>query len=657
MRGPAGMPMWMNLQAADCLAWGDNMMNTSATWISRYDAPGRSPFVFDLRAIGFFRILLALTILWDQLIRLGDWQAFHSAWGVVSLADSRGWGNPWTWSLYWLSDGPLLPIVLEALRGLATLTLLFGIRSRLSAFVLFVLLASLLARNPLMHQSGDRVLAVMTFFACFLPLGQALSLERLWFGGRRKPTCRSAGTAAFAIQVLLVWFMAGVFKTGEQWWSSGSAISIALHLEAFVSEFARLWRGWDWLVQPLTFFVFWLEILAPLLVLVPRYWCRLIGVLALAALEVGIWLSLEVGLFPLISMVSLIPLVPARFVDRFVGWWRRKGPPPSDLVLFYDRDCHFCLFACRLLLAVGGIRGAALREAQSDPAAARILEESFAWSVARVRGPERQEFPAELNSDTRQGWEAVRFLIAASRRPWLLRLLPRTSAGDRLYDWIGRNRGRFGISGRVVFGRAAPGRIGETGRFMASAALLVVLAWNLVTYPPLLERRDYSGYVEPLIALLNLQQAWTMFAPHPPTADFWHVVPALSRAGDRVDLLSGLPIDLEPPRDGPDRYGGYRWRKAIDQSVQRNEIARVFGYFCRTGKWAAMDLWEFSRPNLGNASTSQRTYEVNRLGRWRCGAADMDVVDAFRADVDRTMEDYRQGGRQRATHSFLSTEN
>ena len=70
----------------------------------------------------------------------------------------RGPGdNPWIWSVYWLSDGPLLPYVLEAVRGLATLTLLFGFRSRLSAFVLFVLLASVTARNPLILQGGDKV--------------------------------------------------------------------------------------------------------------------------------------------------------------------------------------------------------------------------------------------------------------------------------------------------------------------------------------------------------------------------------------------------------------------------------------------------------------------------------------------------------------------
>ena len=66
--------------------------------------PERSPFLLDLRAVGLFRVLLALTILWDQIIRLADWQAFHSTIGLVSLADSRAWENPWRWSVYWLME-------------------------------------------------------------------------------------------------------------------------------------------------------------------------------------------------------------------------------------------------------------------------------------------------------------------------------------------------------------------------------------------------------------------------------------------------------------------------------------------------------------------------------------------------------------------------
>lgn len=617
-------------------------MTTSAPGSASFYPLERSPFTFDLRAVGLFRILLALTILFDQAIRMGDWDAFHSAGGLVSLADSRAWDSAWLWSLYWLSDGPWLPYVLEALRFVASIALLLGVRSRLAAFTLFVLLASVAARNPLLLQGGDKVLIVMTFFAAFLPLGQRFSMTRLWFAESAGTRYRSAATFAFAVQVLLVWFMSGILKTGEEWWSDGTAISMALHLEAFTSEFARLWRHWDWLVQPMTLFVFWLECVAPLLLLLPVLWCRVAGLVLLVGLEVGIWASLEVGLFPLISAVSLVPLMPHRVVDAVADRLRaRASTRGAGLVLFFDRDCRFCAFACRLILAWSGIRGASLREAQSDAVAARILDESFAWSVVEGSG-QRNAAPADAVApamDYRRGWEAVLFVVARSPRPWIGRLLPGPAAGERLYGWIGRRRGALGAAGVMALGRDnARGWHGGAGRFVASAAILVVLAWNAVTYPPLHERYDLRPAVEPLAAALNLKQLWTMFAPYPYTNDFWHVMPALRRDGSRVDLLSGEPVSLEPPRDGPDRYGGYRWRKTVIRSLQREEIERVFRYHCMTGRWAAFDLWEFSRPNLGTAATAAAPYAVVRAGRWQCGSVDPERVAAFRRDVDAMLE-------------------
>ena len=169
----------------------------------------------------------------------------------------------------------------------------------------------------------------MTFFAFFLPLGQKYSLERLWFGAKPQLSYRSVATVAYVVQILLVWFMSGILKTGEQWWDSGTAISMALNLELFATEFSRLWRSWDWFLQPLTYFVLVLEVLAPLLALVPNIWCRLTGLLALVSLEVGIWLSLEVGLFPLISLISLVRSSPAHSSTCFLACGEAAGGSPT----------------------------------------------------------------------------------------------------------------------------------------------------------------------------------------------------------------------------------------------------------------------------------------------------------------------------------------
>ena len=136
--------------------------------------------------------------------------------------------------------------------------------------------------------------------------------------------------------------------------------------------------------------------------------------------------------------------------------------------------------------------------------------------------------------------------------------LPGPALGDRLYAWIGRNRGAIGAAGGFCFGRSGTGtRHGPSGRLVVSLALATVLAWSTVAYPAVRDWKDLRPLAIPLVSLFNLKQCWNMFAPYPLSSDAWHVMPGLARDGTRADVLSGRPIRLDPPRDGPDRYGGY----------------------------------------------------------------------------------------------------
>ena len=235
-------------------------------------------------------------------------------------------------------------------------------------------------------------------------------------------------------------------------------------------------------------------------------------------------------------------------------------------------------------------------------------------------------------------------VVQRSPRPWLTRILPGSVRGESAYAWVGRNRRSFGRFGGVVFGdRSAAGWHGEAGRFATASALVVVLAWNAAVLSAAHGRLDIRPLVKPLAAAANLKQYWGMFAPSPYYDDYWYVIPALARDGGRADLLSGRQVALRPPRDGPNRYGGYRWRKTIFNAAEQGEFVRVVDYFCRTGHWAAVDLWEFRRPNLGVAATAETPYQATQLGRWRCDvfegvdAVDENAVDAFRAEVDQSI--------------------
>ena len=403
--------------------------------------PTPRAFELDMRAIGLFRIALGLVVLADQLVRLLDWSALHGSGGFSSRELAREWEGAWVWSVYWLSDSPLLPILIDIVRVPVTVMLILGIRSRTMALVLFVIVSSVINYNLLPIQGGDRVLTVMLFFSVFLPLGARFSLESMWHGPDERRSFRSMGSAAYAVQVLLVFFVSGILKTHPSWTTDFTAISMAIHLEVFATETARLWRHLDFATQALTFVVIWIEWLAPVIALLPGLWARSIGVGALLILEIGIWFSLEVGLFPFISVVSLLPLVPGAWIDVVTKRWRARG---SQWTMFYDESCQFCLFACRVLKAVCGLPKARIVSAQSDLGAAAILEESWAWSVRK-----------EGEQQYTRGWEAVRRLLKESGREWVATMLPSGAKGrglvplDRRAAKLLRYRRKNDLRGRI----------------------------------------------------------------------------------------------------------------------------------------------------------------------------------------------------------------
>ena len=587
----------------------------------------------DTRGTGIFRIALGVMLLADQLARMANWSAFHGVGGIASYEMSQQIEGPWVWSVYWLTQHQGWPILLEAARLAATLLLIAGIRSRLMAGILFVLVVSLANHNPMILQGGDRVLIVTVFFAVFLPLGGRYSLEALWHGREERRSVQSLGTGAYTLQVLLVFFMAGIMKTDPRWTTEFTAVSMSLHLEAFVTETGRLWREYDTLAQVMSFIVIWIEWLAPVVTIVPFLLCRMIGVGALLVLEVGILFSLEVGLFPFISIVSLLPLIPA-------NWWdivlKGRGERGRGWTLYYDQDCRFCIFAARLLKAVCGWENAAVRKAQACAEANRILDERGSWSI--VKDGQREYTP---------GWEAVQRMLRESGRGWIASRLPEGEKGAKWYRWIGEHRSTFGRTGKAVFGTKrwrVPGVVGET---IAGVSIGLVLAWNIATYPAVREHIGrYEEHVAPWIGIPNIRQYWTMFAPAPFWNDWWWIGMGLTRDGRIVSVFTEeeMPREVTPPKDGPTYYGSHRWRKLMNYLESIDQVEHVLRYWCRTRKWQGISVWIVWRENIGTHETATQPYKMGEQWRWTCGEANQDQMREFEAEVTEYQEDGVQIG-------------
>ena len=73
----------------------------------------------------------------------------------------------------------------------------------------------------------------------------------------------------------------------------------------------------------------------------------------------------------------------------------------------------------------------------------------------------------------------------------------------------------------MTFGAGYRREPGLTANVIAGAALTSVIAWNVVTYPAVLNIRNFEPWVDPFVGIFNLKQGWYMFAPAPYYNDWW----------------------------------------------------------------------------------------------------------------------------------------
>jgi hypothetical protein len=270
----------------------------------------------DLRSLALFRIGVALVLLVDLLSRVRDLDAHYGAHGVLPpqlarmLWDERVVVSPFTW----VSEWPSLLWVGAALLALAALCLMMGVFPRFAAATAWVLLAALQDRNPALYMAGDRYLLLLLMWCILLPTGARLSLRPAPLSATR---IRSWAGAGLLLQVMLVYVIAGLKKTGPEW-SDGTALWYALSDWGYVTAAGQWLRGQPALIGPLSFAVKWVETLGPLLVLSP--WCnaaaRVVAVGLFWTMHLGLQIFQAIGVFQLVGLAAWLAFLPSTLWDR-----------------------------------------------------------------------------------------------------------------------------------------------------------------------------------------------------------------------------------------------------------------------------------------------------------------------------------------------------
>jgi len=391
----------------------------------------------------------------------------------------------------------------------------------------------------------------------------------------------SWASAGLLLQVLSVYFFSALLKSGGEWWPDGSAVDYAMQIDAYATPVGRWLRNFPGFEQDLTYWVFFLEMIGPLVALSPvlNRPLRFIVMLALMLMHIGFIVCLNIGPFPFVSLASLSALAGGWIWDRAAA--RLQRPRPAPLRLYYDGDCGFCLRSVRILRELLVLPQLQLAPAQSLPRARTLMEANDSWVLIDHDDHAYLKWPAFVQLLRRSPlWGWAGWLLAGGRGRWAVR------PGDAVYAFVARHRRQLGpVSAALLPYRTPRFAAGRAGQTFAAFMLVMLLGWNLCTVGAL-PRALYSALTPPL-RLLRIDQMWDMFAPFPAKEDGWWVIPAELSDGREIDLRHPQrgAVDYSKPADVSAEFENIRWHKYLERlwapqfSANRPYYAR---YLCRS---------------------------------------------------------------------------
>ena len=275
----------------------------------------------DPRSLTLFRIVLALGVLLDLWERFVNLPYFYGEDGLLPRALWEGeYGDlPYYWTLHFLGGSSFLVGALILVQMALALALLFGFRTRWAAALSWLLLLSLVLRNPLLFYGGDKLAPILLLIGAFLPLSRRLQRTSL--------TSVVSRMAFFwlLLQMAILYIASGQSKLGSIHWLDGSALENILQMSTLVRPLGAWFGHVPLLPALLSWATPWAEMILPLFFFVPLWRGRLraLAVLALLGLNLGIQTMLEVGFFMAYASAGLLALLPAQFWDDLTRLGRR----------------------------------------------------------------------------------------------------------------------------------------------------------------------------------------------------------------------------------------------------------------------------------------------------------------------------------------------
>ncbi len=543
----------------------------------------KTTFGLDYRSLALYRFLMGLVVMFDVAYRWEDLTNLYSDIGLVprSLFVSE-MAMPWSFSFHLANGSEAFAVVMFSLHLLFGVMLLLGYKTRWATLGAYVMTVSVHNRNWLVNNGGDDVLRAILFLSIFLPLNRRFSLDSALSKERDSQEAHfSTWGLAFFLQVFAIYFVSYVMKDSDIWRRDFTAVFFSSRLDIFATPLGIWLRDYLLIGKVMTFLSIYFEWLGPILLVLAftfrKYWwyVRTFLVIAFIGFHLGIFLTMNIGLFTFICEAMWTIFLPGPFWDRCETWFRGKGL--GKLTIYYDADCSFCQKGVRILREFLLFRDVPVLPAQEQADIFQDMQKRHSWVVANAAGERFFHYGGFL--------EILRHSPFGGVFRGLFLLAPMRFIGERTYLWVSRNRPMMGKVSQFLSYRE-PRKDIATLRWISEiggAFILVTLfMWNLTTIK---KYNLQAPFFQKVSRWLHLYQEWNMFAPYPKMDNIWVEIPAVLGDGSELELLSGSR-DIFSIKDQAfyAQIPNEHWRKFYLNMSDRSDYARYYGgYLCR--KW------------------------------------------------------------------------
>lgn len=505
---------------------------------------------FDLRSLAIFRLGIGAIVIIDLWIRWGDVKAHYTDTGVIPrklLTDN------FYWSLNAISGNFWLQWLIFVVALLIAICFLVGYRTRLAAIATWVMIISLHNRNPFILFAGDDVLRALLFWSMFLPLGAAYSFDSA-LNNHNDPLPKrwlSGATIALIFQICYFYMWSVAYKHQSPFWQNGDAVYYSLSFDYYGTSVSQLLLSLpNSILQFLTRFTLWFELLGPLIVLLPLIpifspkICRYLAISLFVGLHFSFGLIFTIGLFPALGIITWLVFLPSEFWDGLQQ--RLNTPSRQGLTIYYDSDCGFCKKVVYLLRTLLILPKTPLLPAQDYPSIYADLERYNSWVIEDYQGNRYYK------------WQGLTYVVSLSPLFFSVAIIMSQKLisfwGHKFYTAIANNRQLAGTFTKPFKFRPLILKSSLTLNIITLSLFALASLWNWRTFIntmywrddlrkpwvetqyKLLNRRTFNR-LEPLAKLTRLDQSWSIFAPNPPMDDGWYVVTATLKDGTEVDIL------------------------------------------------------------------------------------------------------------------------